>query len=259
MKDIEKLFSEKLSHHEVVPPTAAWETLAEALQQKRRQRRAGYRWVAAALLLLGTTTVLLIGLNPAPENALPVAQQPAVVAGPLAADHAEPANDPAALPDKEIKPVAQRPASKRAPALEKPTAPMVSSPRAEEPKHPEELPVTTPPVLAERAVKGVPLLPQESAPTNPTLVVDASRYKKADSTADEATEPVRPAEVTVIYQPNPSTLAKKSSLGQRIDKTLTFIQDHGISFSELRSAKSDFINKVFSNEKPDEPLNSTTP
>ena len=256
MKNIDKLFSEKLTHHEVTPPAVAWDTLAEALQRKRRKRRVGYWSVAATLLLIGTLTTFIVGLDQEKEAVMPISQESSVVASPLVADGQFPEEDQDNTLEQEITPVTHRSAPERVPS-EKSTPPVASSPVVKEPTHLER-PMTTPPVLAERNAVEVSLPTREKKSANQTLVVDATRYKRADTVSDKETESVRPSEVTVIYQPNPSTLAKRNSLGQRIDKTLTFIQDHGIGFSELRSAKSTLVNKVFSNQEAPERSDGST-
>ena len=257
MNDIDKLIEEKLKSHEVAPPAATWETLAGALQQKRRQRRIGYWSAAAALLLVGAAAILIVWLNQGKETAKPVAQEPAVVSRPLATDETLPEDHPIATLGEEKRSVAQPSTPEPVASSETPMPPVAQPPVKKKRARVEELPLTVPPVLAEKETEV--LSASQQKPTQPTLVVNASRYKKTDSVTEEQTASADPSEVTVIYQPNPSTLAKKKSIGQQIGKTLTFIQNHGIGFSELRSAKSNLVNRVFSDNEPAEPSDSTTP
>ena len=251
-KNIDKLFSEKLAHHEVVPPAATWETLAGALRQKRRKRRVGYWSVAAAVLLMVATTVLIVGLER--ESTVPVAQEQKPSpedSGSLAADKSSTVDHQVRTSEPKPTSLPQRETSTPVVVSETSTLPVTSPPEMKEPARLEERLVTAPPALAEREIQETPLPTNEKKSTRQTYVVDASRYKKADTTTTQTAESDQPSEVTVIYQPNPSALARKKSLGQRIDKTLTFIQDHGIGFSELRSAKSHLVDKVFSKDEPE--------
>ena len=250
MKDIDKLIEEKLAQHEVVPPAAAWDALAAALQQKRRQRRIAFWWAAAALLVVGVSTILIVGSDKDRDTGTPVVQESPLVPRPLALDQG-PSTGVASVPDREVVPISQSLVSEQMSAVESPTSAETNLLETSAPARSEALPVTTPPVLTERTEPPVSASARETKARKTTWVVNASRYRK-DTATQPPNEPTRPSEVTVIYQPNPSALAKKRSLGQRIDKTLTFIQDHGIGFSELRSAKSELVDKVLSREEPNQ-------
>ena len=65
--------------------------------------------------------------------------------------------------------------------------------------------------------------------------------------------PEQPASVTVVYRPNPSTLAAKESLAKRVTQTLAKIKEQSISFSDIRSAKEGLIKQVFSKKEPAPP------
>ena len=239
MKDIEKLFSDKLAHHEVVPPPGHWDALAETLQRKRRRQKAGYRWVAAVLLLIGAAVGFVRLGQPSAKSSLTqeVSEEKNIT------------SESTTLPTESL---ARASADQSVMTHQIPVA--VPNIRSVAPQTVEEIQ----PVVKERPIAVMPdikEITQEPISSTPataprTLVVDASRYKKVKTDhLLPAASPAAVAPVTVIYQPNPSVLAKSNSLGQRIDKTLTFIGEHGIGFSELRSAKSNLMDKVFSKEK----------
>lgn len=57
-KNIERLFQEKFKDFEVMPPTEAWNNIAERLNKKKKKRRIIPFWfkstgIAASFLLLG--------------------------------------------------------------------------------------------------------------------------------------------------------------------------------------------------------------
>ena len=237
MNDIEKLFSEKITHHEVAPPPDAWDTLSETLRQNRR-RRMWYWSAAAVLLLLGATLSGILLMQPPTETTL--TQLPTNVPGPVEKVEPLPADTDEAFPVA-VKEMLRLPAAglDEVSSQERPVA-LVNERTVVKSA---SVPVTE---TKEDAIES-----DHASTSSQTLVVDASRYKNptSDDTVSRAESLPDPSSVTVIYQPNQSTLAKKNSLGQRIDKTLTFIEDHGLGFHELRSAKSNLLEKVFSKEK----------
>ena len=257
MKDIDQQAKEQLPQYEVAPPPMVWDTLSDVLQQKRRRRRAGYWAVAAVLLVVGMLGVIALRWQPEKRSVITIQGKPALTPRLPASDEPTQADRLADLPD----PNAVSTPLSALPPRTAPAEPKKASGYGE-PKEAlgrvEDLPVVVPPVLAEAAKTKVVSVAEKKS-DQPTLVVEASRYRKRDTTAAQVAERAQPAEITVIYQPNPSALARKKSLGQQIGKTLTFIQDNGISFSELRSAKSALVDKLFSKEEPSRPKRSDSP
>ena len=255
MNDIEKL-SEKLRNHTVAPPPVAWQTLAQGLHQKRRKKRVAYWWVAAAVALLGVA-ITWIGLEN--QNLVPrVAQQTvtdsvAVNKEALVADNQDVIEDIDIDSKGELKLVTET-------SSKHPSA--VSEVSEVEPSLlSDELSINIPspsPLVAgkkeTRVIEEMKADSEQSTARQPTLIVEASRYRKSAPKTDtlQAEEEVMThgSAVTIIYQPNPATLAEKKSLGEKIDRTLTFLEEHGIGYSELRSAKSDLVDKLFSGKEP---------
>ena len=248
MKNIEHLFSEKLKNHEVAPPAATWNALTDALQRNRRKQRMKYRLVAAVLLLMGATLALTLWMYR--ETAPPVAQDlPDTLSQPLAGGPLQVDNQSDTIQNS-AKLASKRSAPKQLPVLKESATQATDLPVIRKSSLPEELPMAVPPSLSAEKASEVVLPVNEEEPITRTFVVDASRYKKSAVNTTSEIRQTAPSKVTVIYQPNPSALAKKNSLGEKIEKTLTFLENHGIGFSELRSAKSNLVDKVFSTKEP---------
>ena len=234
----------------------AWQTLAQGLHQKRRKKRVAYWWAAAAVLLLGVaiTWLRLENQNLAPR----VAQQTVTDSinlnkELLIADNQIVTKDADIDSESELKSVTENP-NKHPSAM-----PAVSDVEPSLLADELSIKIPSPSPLATgkketRVIEEVNIDSEQSTAQQPTLIVEASRYRKAALGADtlQAEEEVtnRKSAVTVIYQPNPATLAEKKSLGEKIDRTLTFLEEHGIGYSELRSAKSDLVDKLFSGKEP---------
>ena len=256
MNDIEKL-SEKLRNYTVKPPPEAWQTLAQGLHQKRRKKRVAYWWAAAAVVLLGVA-ITWLGLEN--QNLVPRVAQQAVTDSVtvskevLIVDNQVVTKDADIDSESELKSVTENP-NKHPSAM-----PAVSDVEPSLLSDELSIKIPSPSPLAigkkeTRVIEGVRVDYEQSTARQPTLIVEASRYRKAAPKTDtlQAEEEVMThgsAAVTVIYQPNPATLAEKKSLGQKIDRTLTFLEEHGIGYSELRSAKSDLVDKLFSGKEP---------
>ena len=254
MNDIEKL-SEKLRNHTVTPPPEAWQTLAQGLHQKRRKKRVAYWRVAAAVMLLGVA-ITWLGLEN--QNLVSrVAQQVvtdsvAVSKELLIADNQVVTKDADIDSESELKSVTETP-NKHPSAM-----PAVSDVEPSLLSDELSIKIPSPSPLATgkketRVIEEVNIDSEQSTAQQPTLIVEASRYRKSTPGADTLQaeeEIVSGSAVTVIYQPNPATLAEKKSLGEKIDRTLTFLEEHGIGYSELRSAKSDLVDKLFSGKEP---------
>ena len=257
MNDLEKL-SEKLRNHTVTPPPGAWQTLAQGLQQKRRKRRAVYWWVAAAVLLLG---VAISWIESDHQVLAPrVAQQDSIDSVTVSKE-ALAADNQVVDKDIDIDSESELESTTETPNKHLSATPEVSDiePSLLADELSIKIPSPSPLATTEKetvVIEEVKADFEQSTARQPTLIVEASRYRKSTPEKDtlQAEEEVvmRSSAVTVIYQPNPSTLAEKKSLGQKIDRTLTFLEEHGISYSELRSAKSDLVDKLFSGKEPQE-------
>lgn len=254
MNDIEKL-SEKLRNHTITPPPESWQTLAQGLHQKRRKKRIAYWWVAAAVLLLGVA-ITWIGLEKqvlTPRVAQQVVADSITVSKEaLIIDSQDVIEDIGINSKGELKLVTET-LSKHPSAVSE-----VSDVEPSLLSDELSIKIPSPSPLATgkketRVIEEVRVDSEQSTARQPTLIVEASRYRKLTPKIDtlQAGEEVmtRGSAVTVIYQPNPATLAEKKSLGQKIDRTLTFLEEHGIGYSELRLAKSDLVDKLFSGKE----------
>ena len=242
MNDLEKIFSDGLKHHEVVPPPEPWDQLAQRLQYQRRQRRAVYMSVAAACLLFFTVGIGFYSQDTPPSLAGSVPVKDSANSLRTTKQVADIQVDKENLQPNALDGIDRVLSAEVATVTHLPTKSSTTAAPLEIP------PLKVPPVLAEQATADVAKVPRETPPTR-TLVVDASRYRKAEQ--DTSTSVASPS-VTIVYQPNPATLAQEESLSRKVTDALTQIKASKMSLGELRSAKDDLVDKVLFDRKSDE-------
>ena len=280
MSDLEKNF-EALKHHEVVPPRQTWEQLSRRLEQKRQRKAATYWRVAAAvaLLLLSTTVFWLLRGNdqasPLAGGTVPDRVQPtplaadAVPATPLAEETRELPAAPsgtatttdataslqrtapaatlsakrkqASTPDQRVVP----------PSAVQPSVALTASERDHRrPLHQVESAAAASTASSSTTATSRVIAPLKliEKPERDATVADADpgRTSSVDSTT------VAPRRtITVIYRPGGKRVkAGQSDQGKGLfAKTLSLlgeVKENGIGYSELRSAKSELIDTMFS-------------
>lgn len=277
MNDIEKNFQESLRHHEVTPPPAVWDQLSGSLVQKRQKKAVYWRVAAAvALLLLGTgTLVMLLRSEPVPKTVTQREQ-------PAALDSKESLNTPSGrektidsvktdLPS-DAKKAASTALAGSAPSVKKREEYLSENNSgnalaSQTDSHPARVrPVGEPERLRVAALPPtVPKVTNASPSTTPVYEVLPSAEVRLDrSVAEELASLDAPPTaavaqrrtVTVIYKPG-NRSPKTAEINQNdkfLSKTLSFLEDvkkNGLAFSELRSAKSELIDNVFSRDQND--------
>lgn len=249
MKDIEKLFQEKLKNHQVVPPAKTWEKLNTRLHQKRKKLTLFYWKIAASILVfIGGVGVAYIHLNgpntPLPrvgsnhltQHSLPemkVDEVPATESKPSEESknfYMEPKQTAVETEKDSSDPIKEKklPSSTKANQSQKENA---DTKVFSKPHDLTEVPTIQPNTIRPLAIKEYledPVLPQV------TLISRA-----------EGNSPIK-----IIYKG-----AKPQEKHTSLEKTFAFI-DHlksaNISFSELRKAKDEWITKTFSAKNDEE-------
>lgn len=242
MKDIDKLFSDKLYNHKTPPPANLWDQMDGALEAEQRQKRKVLWWrvAAAVTFILMTSGLLWLQMdqdkteivaettNQAPE--LPM-EQPEIDSEKIApmAQATEPADTEPRNQPKQIK---------------EQTLESLKSDNTTGSTQKEAGKETVPQLAEGRSVKDgndQSELP-EIKPLSPEPVqLESQRLALLETEVAQS-----PSTVTVIYKPGQKTQGrvKQQDLNKPIE-LLSDLKNNKISFSEIRSAKSDLLAKVF--------------
>lgn len=237
MEDFDNIFSEKLYNHKTAPSSDLWGAMDEALDREQRNKKKIIYWrVAAAVLLLMVAGGLLwINDNsatmPAEMSKVNEASSETVEAlkpekydalalesatGNPLPDKEEQANHVATpTPDTSVKFVEQ---------VESEDAGRTDQPDIVQNKNPDR-----------DNVEKTDL--EKIQPLQPALA-----DLEADQPAFLAAIPEYPETVTIIYKPGEGKA--KVEMGKPLEM-LADIKNGGISFAEIRSAKSELLAKVF--------------
>lgn len=237
MEDFDKIFSEKLYNQKTAPPPDLWGAMDEALDREQRNKKKIIYWrVAAAVLLLmvaggllwindnsATTPTEMSKVNEAsPETVeeLKPEQYDALALdratdNPLQ-DKEEQANHEATqTPDKSVK-LVERVESEDADRADQPAIFQVKNPDRGNVEKTEL---------------------EKMQPIQPALA-----GLEADQPATLVFLPDYPETVTIIYKPGEGK--SEVEMGKPLEM-LADIKNSGISFAEIRSAKSELLAKVF--------------
>lgn len=234
MKDFDKIFSEKLYDHKTPPPADLWGAMDEALDHEQNKKKKIIFWrVAAAIALLlvaGTPfwvnqdTVSPFQLSEenasSVESVQPIAPRQQDV---LALEESEVSREMEERGSKQTESVSESPATFAEQYTQTKAAAVEETNTMEE--------------LTPEPKRALPPELEKINPTQPTLAELSS-----DQPATLAVLPQNPDRVTIIYSPGEPL--QKADKGKPLE-VLADIKNTGISFAEIRSAKSELLAKVF--------------
>lgn len=238
MKDIEKLFEEKLKKHQVVPPAQRWEKLHEQLHGKQKKLTMLYWKIAASILVfMGAVVVAYVYLDGDSQPSRAISDNTVQQALPETKTEDTSSGKDNKAEERESISVEQQPAITEEEEgasdwIKKEKLPPATNAVREEKVGTETLP--DPYFLAEvpkiQSATAHALATREQA-ENPAAVIPAPLH--------EDNPPIK-----IIYKG-----AKPQEKNSTLEKTLAFL-DHlkstPISFSELRQAKDELITRAFS-------------
>jgi hypothetical protein len=235
MKDFDKIFSEKLYQHKTPPPAELWDAMDEALEheQNKKNKIILLRFAAAVALLLLAGSLLWI--KESAESPVQLSEERQT-----SPDRVEPflQQQPDALALEDIN---ERMEEKEEPAARQveilPENPSMIADQYVQPSG-ESSDQTTAAEAKNTTPKKV--LPNKLEKINPIQPVLAESHKNKPVTL--ATLPVNPETVTIIFKPGKP---KHNAESAKPLEMLADIKNSGISFAEIRSAKSDLLAKVF--------------
>ncbi len=239
MKDLDKSFSDKLYNHKTTPPADLWTQLDDALETEQRKKRKGIYWRMAAAVSLLLVAGSLFWLNTDKHENETIARVQSA--------------------QKTLPRQKARPADKRARALqENPPQNKVSAtmPRQEKKNQPVQT-KEKPPVRPDYHGKAL-LQPAESLENpedrhtventtvpNP-LTPEPAKLGRQQPAVLDTEGPYDPVAITIIYKPGKQS---GEDTGQSEPNSplelLAELKDSGISFTEIRSAKTELLAKVF--------------
>lgn len=280
MNDIEKNFQESLRHHEVAPPPAVWDQLNTNLVQKRKKKAVYWRVAAAVtLLLLGTGTLIMLLRSEPPvkivsqqdqssasnpeESAVALSERAAAmdsvaivapssagqVASSVMADQKRVAEEEEQQPlSDEYQQVDARLSQSTETAAQSPNVPSAQEPEGHRV-------AVLQPIVPEVTNTPLPTTPVNEILPSVEVQLDRSPTEElASSDAPPTAAVAQRRTVTVIYKPG-NRLPKATETNQNdkfLSKTLSFLEDvkkNGLAYGELRSAKSELIDNVFSRDR----------
>ncbi len=241
MKDIEKLFEEKLKHHQVSPAPQSWDRLQQQMQGKYKKRAIPmFAWQAAAVvvLLAGASLIRHFYVQQT-QSSGNVAQQQVHLPKEAEQDTGSTRVYSHDSPQKPTPPVAQWQPEEVTKAKHKKLEQVV---RAQQSFSQQQ---------ASRAPSEV--RPEAVALPGEVPQVASQQVHRFTATADEASARMaEPSFVAITERHMPITITYKADpmeeKGQdrKVFAFLDNLKSSNISFSELRQAKDDLVAKAFS-------------
>lgn len=235
MKDIEKLFKEKLKNHQVVPPAQSWEKLHEQLHAKQKKLTMLYWKIAASILVfVGAVVVAYVYLGGDSQPSRVISDNTVQQALPGTKREDTPSGKDNKAEERENISVEKQPAieEEASDRIKKEKLPPAINAIREEKVDNETLP--DPYFLAE-----VPKIQSATVHALATKEQAANLASVIPAPLHEDNPPIK-----IIYKG-----AKPQEKNSTLEKTLAFL-DHlkstPISFSELRQAKDELITRAFS-------------
>lgn len=243
MKDIEKLFKDKLQHHREAPPEESWEKLQELWNDNRKPKRRIGWWLAASISVVAMLSGLFY------QTGHHMGQQ---------------SSDRIAIEISNIS---------RSTPYEKVVPKEVDMVKPPRPNQTLDL-ATNGLVEVASAPSSVNKMPDtenaysvKQLPVVERIEVDYQEKHDYLATSDPAQLPLptlahaptstKPS-VTIIYKSGETETSVKKISGSvnPLEKAVSFlanIKENGVGFSELRSAKSELFSKAFSNDREETP------
>ncbi len=225
MKEIEKLFEEKLKHHQVTPPAGSWEKLHSQLHTPAKRSLAFYRKIAASvLLLLAAAVVVYLYLNKAVSPVTPD------IAVKQETQQIIPKADQPLAEEKEILtklPMAQQDqqSAKQQAVLQKKSAGKPAGKTDADDSYLVQKPWTKVSKVASQSFQELAL--------------------KNDA-ASQAITDISPADALTSYQP--VTIVYRDAKPEKTFGLFSYLKSANISLSELRQTKDELIDKAFSSK-----------
>ena len=240
MKDFDKVFSDKLYDYKSPPPTDLWNQLDNALiVEQQKKRKVFFLRIAAAVSLL-LVAGSLIWVNSDIQKGEDMAK-------------VKPAIESIAQPDDNAKNADQLANRDLQAQVEKPTS--------EEPNHAKQaqtLQAKKPQAAAPDNKMAKPQLAKIKEEPKDNSITDTSEKTEIDPLVPESAQlipqqlatldseiPDIPMNVIIIYKPGQQNLSNKQTESTKPLELLADLKNSGISLSEIRSAKSDLLAKVF--------------
>ncbi|MFP4340503.1 MAG: hypothetical protein ACLFQO_08670 [Cyclobacteriaceae bacterium] len=247
MKDIDKLFSDKLKHHQQSPPNFAWDKLETKLDAAHGRKRRVLVWriaAAVSLLLLGGVSLWYSGMLVNESQPLAIEMATTIT------DQALPEAALPLLPDHLR--VAVQQAQKPAVSAQRKSKEEVSENLTAELQDREK--ATSQQDQPETLLAEAEALPDEKLKEAPDLlekIVPENDLSELSAPLAQLEEPRRvKSGITLIYKPGGAeSIEKNASPLAFLDE----LKNSGISIAEIRNAKSELLAKVFS--KKEELLN----
>lgn len=235
MKEFDKIFSEKLYHHKTTPPADLWGAMDEALDREQNKKKKIVFWRVAAAIALLLVAGSLFWVNQDAPSPVQLSEENA-----------------SSL--ESVQPVAPRQQDALASEEEREVSREMEERVPKQTESVSESPATIPHQYAEAKAetpKGATSVDEVSPVTNRALPPELEKINprqptlaelSSDQPATLAALPQNSERVTIIYRPGEPL--EKAEKGKPLE-VLADIKNTGITFAEIRSAKSELLAKVF--------------
>ena len=255
MKDIDKIFSDKLYNHKTPPPEGLWDQLDDALDESSKKKWAFIYWrvAAAVILLLIAGGLWFVNTDEAPEKLANETktrpyknEQPAVTEPDMQQEPTQSALTFDKVPEAQHQPVVDANGDTDI-ALPKASQ---SSPEVGN-QVVKQAPEEETPSRRGQLTEADPLKPyaEEDESKDSRVLLDLPETMPVQGLATlETSSEVTDAKtsVTIIYKPGAKAGLSANNTGT--NKSLNLLADfknNSISLSKIRNAKSDLLAKVF--------------
>ncbi len=250
-KNLDKLFEEKLSHHEIKPSQLAWERLENQLPKKQKEPKT-YWWAAAAVILVLVASYSIFQSTDQTENGDFVADQNTQVI-----EESNESSNTNVVIEEEAEPdmVIETPEVKE---VENAPAPVTKKKEDSSTKPIQYLAVNTPEEKEEVQEEAINNREIVEEPVRMTFDVERPLIAEAPLEINV----IETAESSVAETPNESTSYKLTiisdgikdtpnknliaGLGKRVNQVEGFLGKAGQGLGDLQDKKDDFFNNLIS-------------